>query len=59
MIIKPELPPKEGYVEVIVDGVHVYKNVKTDEIYGQEAPSSEQQMRADIDYIAAMMGVNL
>lgn len=29
MINKIELPPKTGYVEVVVDGEHVYKNAKT------------------------------
>lgn len=29
MINKTELPPKTGYVEVVVDGEHVYMNAKT------------------------------
>lgn len=29
MITKPMLPPKSGYVEVEIDGVRKYRNIKT------------------------------
>lgn len=60
MIFKPILGiPPAGYVEVEVDGVRVWKNVATGEIYGSEQVSAEEQLRADVDYIAVMTGVTL
>lgn len=37
-ITRPTLPPKEGYVEVEVDGVRTYRNVKTGVLIGDEIP---------------------
>lgn len=37
-ITKPTLPPKEGYVEVEVDGVRTYRNAKTGVLIGDEIP---------------------
>ena len=37
-IIRPMLPPKEGYVEVEVNGVRTYRNVKTGLLIGDEIP---------------------
>ena len=34
MITKPMLPPKRGYVEVVVDGRHTYRNVETGALIG-------------------------
>jgi len=60
MISKPVLGiPPAGYVEVEVDGTRVWKNVTTGEIYGSEQVSAEEQLRADVDYIAVMTGVTL
>jgi len=60
MISKPVLGiPPVGYVEVEVDGARVWKNVATGEIYGSEQVSAEEQLRADVDYIAVMTGVTL
>jgi len=60
MISKPVLGiPPVGYVEVEADGVRVWKNVATGEIYGKEQVSAEEQLRADVDYIAVMTGVTL
>jgi len=36
MVIKPTLPPIEGYVEVDVDGVRYYKDVKTGDLYTRD-----------------------
>lgn len=36
MITKPQLPPKQGYVEVEIEGVRKYKNVETGKIYGED-----------------------
>jgi len=60
MISKPTLGiPPVGYVEIEVNGVRVWKNVTTGEIYGSEKVSAEEQLRADVDYIAIMAGVTL
>ena len=61
-ITKPQLPPKKGYVEVEVDGIRKYRSVETGEIYDEVAPpkpTAEEQMRADIDFIAAMSAIEL
>ena len=38
-IRRPILPPKEGYVEVEVDGVRTYRNVKTGILIDDEVPT--------------------
>lgn len=37
IITRPTLPPKKGYVEVEVNGVRTYKNVKTNVLIENEA----------------------
>jgi hypothetical protein len=61
MITKPQLPPKAGYVEVEIDGRRTYKNVITGELIENERPkpSETEKLRADIDYIAMITGVEL
>ena len=46
-ITKPQLQPKKGYVEVEENGVRVYKKIDIE----------EEQIRADIDFCLAMLGV--
>ena len=60
-ITKPMLPPKKGYVEVEVNGVRTYKNVETSILIDDETiePTEVEQLRADVDYIAIMTGVEL
>ena len=60
-ITKPMLPPKAGYVEVEVDGVRTYRNVATGVLIGDEVETvtEVEQLRADLDYMAIMMGVEL
>lgn len=42
-ITKPELPAKRGYVEVVVDGVHKYKNAITGILMEDEKPEEEKE----------------
>lgn len=57
-ITKPMLPPKPGYVEVEENGVRKYKpTAETVEKEAQE--QKEAQLRADIDYLSVMLGVEL
>ena len=60
-ISKPVLPPKKGYVEVEVDGKRAYRNVETGVLIDDEIqmPTEMEQLRADVDYIAMEMGVEL
>ena len=60
-ISKPMLPPKKGYVEVEVDGIRTYKNIETGVLIYDEVvePTEMEQLRADVDYIAMEMGVDL
>lgn len=61
-ISKPLLPPLRGYVEVEVGGVRRYRNIETGYILGEEPepePTAEEQLRADLDYLAVMTGVDL
>lgn len=61
-ISKPLLPPLRGYVEVEVGGVRRYRNIETGYILGEEPepePTAEEQLRADLDYLAVMTGVEL
>jgi hypothetical protein len=45
LINKPILPPKKGYIEVIHEGEHVYKNIETGEIFGHETiPSTPERL---------------
>ena len=39
-ISKPQLPPKQGYVEVEIDGTRKYKNIATGNIVDPNNPSS-------------------
>lgn len=57
-ITKPTLPPKPGYVEVEEDGVRKYKPT-AETIAQQEKEQKEAQLRADIDYLSVMLGVEL
>lgn len=38
MITSPQLPPKPGYVEVEIDGMRTYRNVKTGILISDERP---------------------
>ena len=38
-ITRPILPPKAGYVEVEVDGVRTYRNVRTGILINDEVPT--------------------
>ena len=38
MIVNPVLPPKSGYVEVVVDGKHTYRNAETGVLIENEVP---------------------
>ena len=61
-ISKPLLPPLRGDVEVDVGGVRRYRNIETGYILGEEPepePTAEEQLRADLDYLAVMTGVEL
>ena len=61
-ISKPLLPPLRGYVEVAVGGVRRYRSIETGYILGEEPepePTAEEQLRADLDYLAVMTGVEL
>lgn len=60
-ISKPLLPPKAGYVEVEIDGRRTYRNVSTGALIDEEVSTTtpEEQLRADVDYIAVMTGVTL
>ena len=55
MITKPELPPKEGYVEVEVDGVRRYRSVITGMLLEEEpAPGpTVEQLQAKIAILEA------
>ena len=58
--IRPTLPPKSGYVEVEVDGIRTYRNVKTGLLINEETfemttegrISSLQTALAETDEIA-------
>lgn len=57
-ITKPTLPPKPGYVEVEENGERKYKpTVET--VAQQEKERKDAQLRADIDYLSIMLGVEL
>lgn len=60
-ITNPVLQPKLGYVEVEVNGVRTYKNVNTGVLIDDEVETvtETEQLRADIDFLAAMTGVTL
>ena len=38
-ITRPILPPKEGYVEVEINGVRTYRNAKTGILINDEVPT--------------------
>ena len=42
MIHKPKLPPVQGYVEVDVDGVRMYREISTGELVGDTDPDIEE-----------------
>lgn len=58
VITKPTLPPKAGYVEVEENGVRKYKPT-AETVAQQEKDQREAQLRADIDYLSIMLGVEL
>lgn len=63
MITELTLPPKAGYVEVIIDGEHVYKNAKTgvllrDEVAEQPTETPEEYVTYDELASAYQEGVN-
>lgn len=57
-ITKPTLPPKPGYLEVEENGVRKYKPT-AETVAQQEKEQKDAQLRADIDYLSAMLGVKL
>lgn len=57
-ITKPTLPPKPGYVEVEEGGVRKYKPT-AETVAKEEKEKKEAQLRADIDYLSIMLGVDL
>ena len=58
VITKPKLPPKAGYVEDEVDGVRVYRNAVTGELFGRETiPTEEERLSAIESAMLAMMEV--
>lgn len=44
-ITRPLLPPKIGYVEVEINGIRTYKNVKTGILINDEAPTLTPEER--------------
>ncbi len=50
MITVPQLPPKRGYVEVVVDGEHVYRSITTGILLRDEV-----QEPTEAEDIASMM----
>lgn len=61
-IIKPQLPPKSGYIEVEIEGERLYRNIKTNVLLRDEKTlesSETEQLRADVDFVALMTGVVL
>lgn len=62
-ITKPMLPPKKGYVEVEINGIRTYRNVETGILIDDEPAEPEitevEQLRADVDFIAIMSGIEL
>lgn len=57
-ITKPMLPPKPGYVEVEVNGEREYKPT-AETVEKQAREQKDAQLRADIDYLSVMLGVEL
>lgn len=57
-ITNPTLPPKAGYIEVEENGAREYKPT-AETLKEQAKEEKEKQLRADIDYISAMTGVEL
>lgn len=57
MLTEPMLPPKKGYVEVVVDGVHTYRNVKTGELIDDEIQQPEpiQQLKEENKLLKAQV----
>lgn len=48
VIVRPQLPPKKGYVEVEVDGVRRYQNADTGVLLEDEpAPQADVDLMAD------------
>lgn len=47
VIVRPQLPPKKGYVEVEVDGVRRYQNADTGVLLEDETP-----LQTDTDLMA-------
>ena len=56
VIIKPELPPKKGYVEVEVNGKRTYRNVDTGALIDEEV-NEELSVWDELD-AAYQEGVN-
>lgn len=57
-ITNPTLPPKLGYVEIEEGGVRKYRPT-AETVEKEEKEKKEAQLRADIDYISIMLGVDL
>ena len=55
MITQPKLPPKAGYVEVEIDGVHTYRNVLTGELIDNEPPVEDPTDGTYDKFIAGLM----
>ena len=60
MIVNPVLPPKRGYVEVVVDGKHTYRNAETGVLIENEVPDvpDEQDVSWEAMANAISEGVN-
>ena len=56
VISKPTLPPKQGYVEVEVNGKRTYKNVQTGVLIDNEVaePTQLDILEAQVTYTAMM-----
>ena len=58
VISKPTLPPKQGYVEVEVNGKRTYRNVLTGDLIENEAVNTEPTqldiLEAQVTYTAMM-----
>ena len=47
--MKPKLPPRKGYVEVILNGERAYRNTQTGEIVRPGVPAAESNKGGGAD----------
>ncbi len=60
MITRPTLPPKAGYIEVETPAGRAYAKAPGQENEGTDPePDPMEQLRADVDYLSVMTGVEL